>query len=122
MKQKLYFNIGIMTIIFGLILSIFYRPFVYNHKIIDFGFADTIGSFVSVIGFCCIIWAFKDFSNKEKNLQIIFATFIYSVVWESFGYFGIYGTFDWKDIIAGIISGVLTFIVKTIIDNNFNTA
>jgi hypothetical protein len=55
-KQNLYLLIGITIIGTGLVLSAFYRPYIYTHKINDFGFADTIGSLVSVIGFCCVVW------------------------------------------------------------------
>ncbi|WP_008634829.1 hypothetical protein [Bizionia argentinensis] len=33
-----------------------------------------------------------------------------------FGYVEIYGTFDVKDMIAGVISGIATFILKELID------
>jgi len=119
-RKKIYLSIGIIFSALGLILSVYYRPYIYNNNINDFGLADTIGSLVSVIAFCTIIWGLKDYSDKEKNIQIILATFIYAVFWEFFGYLNIYGTFDKKDIIAGLISGIITFLIKTIIENYFN--
>lgn len=112
----LYFIISVVSILTGFILTMFYRPYIYKHKINDFGLADTIGSVVSVIGFCFFIWSFKAYSNKEKNKQIILATIIYAFIWEFFGYLNIYGTFDVKDVIAGVISGIMTFILKEFID------
>jgi len=120
-KQKLYFKIGIMTPVAGLLLSAFYRPYIYAHKINDFGFADVIGSLASVIGFCCFVWAFKIFSNKEMNAQIILVTFIFSFLWEFFGYLNIYGTFDWKDVVAGLLSGLVTFFIKQSVEKKFKT-
>ncbi|UMB60751.1 hypothetical protein MHL31_00725 [Lutibacter sp. A80] len=116
-NSSLYFAFSVLIISIGFILTMFYRPYVYKNKINDFGFADTIGSLVSVVGFCFFIWSFKAYSNKEKNRQIILATIIYAFVWELFGYLNIYGTFDFKDIIAGVISGIITFILKELIDS-----
>ncbi len=115
-KEKLYLILSVLIISIGFILTMFYRPYVYKNKINDFGLADTIGSLVSVIGFCFFIWSFKAYSNKEKNRQIILVTIIYAFVWEFLGYLNIYGTFDIKDVIAAIISGLLTFFLKEFID------
>ena len=115
----LYFIISVVSILTGFILTMFYRPYIYKYKINDFGLADTVGSVVSVIGFCFFIWSFKAYSNKEKNKQIILATIIYAFIWEFFGYLNIYGTFDVKDVIAGVISGIMTFILKEFIDYKY---
>jgi len=119
-KQNLYLKIGILVPVAGLLLSAFYRPYIYSHNINDFGFADVIGSLVSVIGFCCFIWAFKTFSNKEMNTQIIMATFIFAILWDFFGYVGIYGVFDWKDVVVGILSGIITFFIKQNVEKKSN--
>lgn len=116
-QQKVYLAISIFVALTGLILSIFYRSYVYANQINDFGFADTIGSLVSVVGFCFLAWSLKNYTDNQKNKQIILTTIIYGFVWEFFGYIEIYGTFDWKDIIGAIISGVFTFIIKEIINS-----
>jgi hypothetical protein len=118
-KQNIYLKIGIIIPLVGLFLTVFYRPFIYSHNINDFGFADVIGSLVSVIGFCCFVWAFKTYSNKEMNAQIILATFIFSFLWEFFGYLDIYGVFDWKDVVAGVLSGLVTFSIKQRIEKKY---
>lgn len=117
-NQKVYLSFAILFSISGLILSLIYRPYVYEHNINDFGFADTIGSLVSVIAFCSLVWAFKPISNKEKNKHILYCILVYGFFWESLGLVGIYGTFDWKDICAVIISGIITFALKSIVDNS----
>ena len=115
--QKIYRITAILFLSLGLLLTFTYRPFIYSNHIYDYGIADTIGSFISVVVFCCLVWSFKLYSSKEKNFQIIVATFIYSILWELLGFFKIWGTFDYKDIIAAMLSGVITFIIKTIVDN-----
>ncbi len=114
--NKTYLIVSTSVVLSGMILSWTYRPYIYANNINDFGFADTIGSLVSVIGFCCFVWAFKEYSNKEKNIHIILATIAYSFVWESLGLLGIHGTFDKKDIVAAFLSGLITFVVKNIVD------
>ena len=114
--NKKYLILSITIVLVGLILSIFYRPYIYSNKINDYGFADIIGSLISVIGFCFFVWGVKDYSNKEKNKQIIIVTLIYSFGWEFLGLIGIYGTFDKKDILAAIFSGIITFIIKEFVE------
>ncbi len=111
-QQNIYLAIAISTVAAGLLLSHFYRSYINLNQINDFGFADTIGSLVSVIGFCFFVWSLKNYSDPQKNKQIIIVTFIYSFFWESLGLIGIHGTFDWKDIIAAIISGGITYLIK----------
>jgi len=48
-KQKIYLSISICMVVGGQLLSHLYRPYIYANNINDFGFADTIGSLVSVI-------------------------------------------------------------------------
>ena len=110
--DKTYLILSISIIVLGLILSFTYRPFIYSNNLNDLGFADTIGSLIAVIGFCFFVWGFKEYSNKEKNKQIIIATLIYSFGWELIGFLGIHGTFDKKDIVAALFSGLITFIIK----------
>lgn len=114
-QQKVYLTISIFVIITGFFLSVEYRPYVYANKINDFGFADTIGSLISVIGFCFFSWSFKNYPDEEKNKHIIITTLFYGFIWEFFGYIGIYGTFDWKDIIGAIISGIFAFLIKELV-------
>ncbi|TRX60407.1 hypothetical protein FNN09_20670 [Carboxylicivirga sp. M1479] len=114
-QQKIYLTTSICVVLTGLILSTFYRPYVYANQISDFGLADTIGSLVSVVGFCFFVWTFKNYTDSQKNKQIIIVTIVYGFVWELFGLIGIHGTFDWKDIVGAVISGIFTFLIKELI-------
>jgi protein-S-isoprenylcysteine O-methyltransferase Ste14 len=118
-KKNAYLTISILAVIIGLVLTFTYRPYIYSRNIYDFGIADTIGSIVSVIAFCFLFWTFKDYSNSEKNKHILIAVIVYSIIWEPMGLTGLHGTFDWKDIVATILSGLLTFILKEIINKSY---
>lgn len=117
MINKKYSIISSITLLSGFLLTYIYRPYIYSNHINDLGFADTIGSLISVLGYCSLIWSFKMYSKKQKNLQIILTTVVYGIIWEFLGYLELYGTFDWKDVIATFFSGALTFFIKELIDN-----
>ena len=120
-KNKTYLGISVGIVVAGIILSVTYRPFIYANELNDFKFADTIGSLIAVIGFCFLVWGFKDFSNSTMNRQIVVAVLVYSVIWEPLGLLGIQGTFDWYDMIAAGISGILAFFGKEIIESKYRT-
>ena len=119
-KKKLYLSISIIIGLLGIILSVYYRPIVYQNNWNDFGFADTIGSLISVMVFCFFIWGFKEYPTQKKVWQIVIVTFIYAVLWELAGLWGLYGTFDIKDMIAAIVSGILTFLCMIIIERKYD--
>lgn len=118
-NRKKYLIISIVIVIIAQLLTHLYRPYIYAKKINDFGFADTIGSLASVIAACFFIWSLKNYTNKEKNQHIVKITLVYTIFWEPLGLLGIHGTFDWKDIIAGLLSGVLTYYLKEQIEQNY---
>jgi len=118
-KRKIYLRISIAVIAIGIILSSFYRPYIYRNNISDFGFADTIGSLMSVIGFCTFVWSRKEYSNRIRNIHITLATFIYGIFWEFLGYINLYGTFDKKDIAAAAISGIFTYFINIYIEYRY---
>ncbi len=68
-KQRLYLFISIVVVSSGLLLSGIYRPYIYSNDINDYSFADTIGSLVSVIGFCSFLWSFNDINDNKKKLS-----------------------------------------------------
>ena len=117
-KQKVYLSIAIVVAVVGLVLSFTYRPYIYQNHINDFGFADTIGSLVAVIAYCCYLWSTKEYSISIKKKHVFYVTITYAFLWEFLGFAGIYGTFDWKDVIASIISGVLSYFLMMKIETN----
>jgi len=115
-NNKIYLYTGLSIALLGLILSLIYRPFVYNNNINDLGFADTLGSLVSVISYCNFTWGLKEYSNNDKNKQILIAILIFGFFWEFLGFIHVYGTFDIKDIIAVLISGFFTYVLKELMN------
>ena len=86
-----------------------YRPYIYSHNIFDFWIADTIGNFT---GTMAIIFFNLTISNpvyKKGRFFILFVTF------GLIGYELVQGilpgtnTLDWRDIIATVIAGLISF-------------
>ena len=121
-KQKYYLIITFIVFVSSQLLTHLYRPFIYNHNINDYGFADTIGSLDSVIGICFLFWGVRNYLSTEKDNHIFLAMIVFSVIWEPLGLLGIHGTFDWKDIVATFISGVLTYFLKEIIERKIGNS
>lgn len=119
MYKSKYKIIFIVSLLLSFILSFLPKLFEISQQYIEYFYLGSIGSFFSVVVFCSFIWSFKDFNSKEKNHQIIVITIIYACVWEFIGWVGIYGTFDIKDMIAGVIGGIITFFIKDIVENRF---
>lgn len=118
-KQITYLLISLFTLLSGVVLTRYYRPYAYRKQLVDFGFADTIGSLVSVLAFCTLVWSLRAYSNRGKNVHILIITFLYAILWEIAGLLDLHGTFDWKDIIAGLLSGGTTYWIKNIVEKVF---
>jgi hypothetical protein len=104
-----YLFLSIIFFILGLILSHTYRPYIYSNKIFDFHIADTIGNIVAVPAAVCFFIAL---SRKKIDLKkIVIITVISYIGYEFLGLFGLHGVFDFYDIMATMISGIITYII-----------
>jgi hypothetical protein len=101
-------------LLLGLLLSHFYRPFIYQNKIFDFGIAD-VGSNLFVIPVTLILLSILNLCNSKNSKQILLILVFISVSHEILSYyFNYFGTFDWKDIIAYLLSLSLLPIISKI--------
>lgn len=114
--NKKYLTICIVTAGTGLIATLFYRPYIYSHKLFDFYLADSIGSLVCVLAFCSFMWSRKEQSSKQKNNMILLAAFMYSFVWEGLTVLIGHTRFDWHDVFAVWIGAMVTYLVKERVD------
>ncbi len=107
-KNKM-FIIGLSIAVFGLILSITYRQYIYNNNLNDFHIADTIGSLVCVPSASLVMYSL---TGKFKFNKLVLICFISYLLYELFGLTGLYGTFDIYDIYALLISTSLLLILN----------
>ena len=87
-----------------------YRPYIYTNGINDFGIADTIGNFFGTI--TQIYFMLALLYPTYKNGLFFFPFFIVGYSIYEFWQLTLPGShFDWKDIVATIISGVVAYFI-----------
>jgi hypothetical protein len=106
--QEKYIYIASFFILLGIVLSHTYRLYIYENQIFDFHIADTIGNLVAVPTATCLGLAIYP---KLKLIQIVCLSVFSYILYEMMGLIHLLGTFDIYDIIATLISGLITFII-----------
>ena len=98
-----------------------YRPYIYANDIFDFWIADTIGNFTGTIAIIFFDLAVVNPYYKKGRWFILIITFGL-IVYELVQYF-LPGrnTCDWRDIVATIIAGVISFGLYELIYKNKTT-
>jgi hypothetical protein len=99
-KKTIAILISCFLLLLCFVLNETYRPYIYQHKINDFHFADTFTSW-----FCipCATLLFWGFTKNVKFLKILLPVLIGFIVYEFIGF-----TFDWYDIITLFTSAGIT--------------
>lgn len=97
--------IGFAVGLIGLLLAIFYRPFVYKNNIADFHFADTLGSLFCVPASVLFYYGFK---KKSRFLKTFFSSVITFTLYEVPS--SIKSGIDFYDYFAIIIGALFTYI------------
>lgn len=111
MRKINHLTLSIIFFVAGILLSWYYRPFIYQHKFFDLHIADTLGNLFAIPSGINFAFYLKGF-NQNLKLEIIKAVIIF-ILYEFIAY---WGTFDYYDIIATIISGVGTyFLMKALL-------
>jgi len=115
-KRISFFLIFVFMFVFTEIGRFIYRPYIYSNDIFDFWIADTIGNFTGTIAI--IFFDFAGVKPKYKHGRIFLIIITLGlIVYELLQYFSPKSICDWRDIIAtlnaGLISwGIYEFIFK----------
>lgn len=97
--------------ILGIVLSNTYRPYIYENHIFDFHLADTIGNLVAVPSLSLLLLAMRKYESLSKAiLYSIFVFTLYEII--------PFGTFDFYDLIATYISGLLTYLIFSVVQTS----
>lgn len=110
-KRPTIFFYVVIFYLLGLLLSSYYRPYIYYNKINDFGLAD-IGNnilFVPGVYFLLLFIRKKPSWGIIKDIYYILTSLVLAEIL-SFFIKGI-GTFDFKDIIALSIGAGITYLI-----------
>lgn len=97
--------IGLLAVVTGFIAKTLYRPYAYQHELIDYGIANSAPSFFYVIGFSQLL-LIK--SNSHPKTVILLVT-IGSVAYEVFQ--SRHQALDITDIIASLFGGAVSLMI-----------
>lgn len=101
MKNWCYIIAAASFFIFGVILSNTYRPYVYDNHIYDYHLADVIGNLVAVPSLVFLLLGLERYSLLKSVVYSIFVFTVYEILH--------IGVFDWYDLLATLVSGLITY-------------
>jgi glycopeptide antibiotics resistance protein len=85
-----------------------YRPYIYSNDIFDFWIADTIGNLTGTIA--VVFFNFAVVNPKYKQARMFLIGIIFGlIVYELLQYFSPKSIFDWRDVIATLIAGLISW-------------
>ncbi len=85
-----------------------YRPYIYSNEIFDFWIADTIGNLTGTIAI--IFFEFAGFNPKLKQGRIFLMIITFGLIaYELLQYFSPRSILDWRDMIATLIAGLISW-------------
>ena len=114
-KRIIFFIIFIFMFILTEIGRKIYRPYIYSNKISDFWIADTIGNFTGTIAI--IFFDLAGINPEYKNGKIfIYIIVVGLIVYELLQYFSPRSICDWRDMIATLVAGIISFIIYKLIN------
>ena len=85
-----------------------YRPYIYSNDIFDFWIADTIGNLTGTIAVAFFNFAVVNPKYKQARMFLIGIIFGL-IVYELLQYFSPKSIFDWRDVIATLIAGLISW-------------
>ena len=85
-----------------------YRPYIYSHGIFDFWIADTIGNFTGTMAIIFFEVAMINPAHKQGRVFVFFTT-VGLIVYELAQYFSPRSVLDWRDIVATLIAGLISW-------------
>lgn len=85
-----------------------YRPYIYSNDIFDYWIADTIGNLTGTIAI--IFFDLAGFNPKAKQGRIFLLIItIGLIIYELMQYFSPRSIMDWRDMIATLIAGFISW-------------
>jgi hypothetical protein len=85
-----------------------YRPYIYSNDLFDFWIADTIGNFTGTIAIIFFDIAGVNPKHKQGRLFLAIIT-LGLIVYELLQYFSPRSILDWRDMIATLIAGLISW-------------
>lgn len=108
----IFIKLGI-CLLYGFLVNIYYRPYIYCHKINDFGLADIGNNITFIPGTYFLLRLFNQKYIYSKKGDIIFHFIALSSLEILSAFIPYIGTFDIKDIVGLFVGAfILNYIIK----------
>ena len=107
-KRIAYFLIFVFMFIFTEIGRRIYRPYIYSNDIFDYWIADTIGNLTGTIAIIFFDFTIVNPKYKQGRTFLIIIT-LGLIVYELLQYFSPRSILDWRDMIATLIAGLISW-------------
>jgi hypothetical protein len=104
----IYVIIFLVSFVLGLLSKLVYRNFIYLNHLSDFGLADSLPSFFTVLGISFATLSFYQYKVAKISYSI-FVMSAFSMIAYEFSQKFESGVFDVNDIIASIIGSIFAF-------------
>jgi len=85
-----------------------YRPYIYSNDIFDYWIADTIGNLTGTIAIVFFDFAIVNPKHRQGRIFLIIIT-LGLIVYELLQYFSPRSILDWRDMIATLIAGLISW-------------
>jgi len=116
--KRIYLIIGVIALVLAEIGRNYYRPFIYQNAINDFGFADSIGNSLGTIAIIFFVFALVMREGFRKEPYFIGALVGWLLLYESAQTLIPGNCFDWNDVKATIGAGVLSYFAYILVKSN----
>jgi hypothetical protein len=103
-KRTFALSISILLFLLSMLLNYIYRPYIYKNHIYDFHLADTFTSWISIPCATLFFWAIYKKYSFAKGIRYTLIGFIFYEI-----FLGL--TFDYYDIVALFLSGIVTYLI-----------
>ncbi|KYG37118.1 hypothetical protein [Bacillus gaemokensis] len=108
--KKYFLLIGFTISLLGFVAKFPYRQFIYQNHISDFGLADSVPSFLFVIGMTFIIFSLSEMKKKKVAIRTIALVTAGALLYE-FEQLSLNMIFDVKDVASTILGGFASFML-----------
>lgn len=85
-----------------------YRPYIYSNDIFDYWIADTIGNLTGTIAIVFFDFTLVNPRHRQGRIFLIIIT-LGLIVYELLQYFSPRSIMDWRDMIATLIAGLISW-------------
>jgi hypothetical protein len=107
-KRVAFFLIFVFMFVITEIGRNIYRPYIYSNDIFDYWIADTIGNLTGTIAIIFFDFAIVNPKRKQGRIFLIIIT-IGLIIYELLQYFSPRSIMDWRDMIATLIAGFISW-------------